>query len=206
MLFALWVFLHLRLASATLFDRSALWPPIHDAGIENIVFAGSGCPAGSVTGDLSDDLAAITLLYDNLTAQAGNGVPASEYRKNCQLNFKINYSSGWQFSVVKADYRGYAQLPTGDSGTTKATYYFSGDSQQFSSAMTIDGPYEGDYIKIDQIGLDRTVWSPCGREALFNINSEVRLSPSDATNHAMMTVRLTDLKFTQVHYLQWQTC
>lgn len=111
-------------------DYLAEGPSGHEVQITGIAFAGSGCPAGSVSGQLSSDLTTITLLYASFIAQAGKGLSASEYRKNCQLNVKLKYPSGWQFSVFKADYRGYAQIPKGDTGTCKATYYFSGDSRQ----------------------------------------------------------------------------
>jgi hypothetical protein len=113
-------------------DNLAAGPSGHEVQITGIAFAGSGCPAGSVSGQLSSDLTTITLLYANFVAESGKGIPASNYRKNCQLNVKLKYPSGWQFSVFKADYRGYAQIPSGDTGTCKATYYFSGDSKQAS--------------------------------------------------------------------------
>jgi hypothetical protein len=163
-------------------------PSGHEVTIKSIAFAGSGCPAGSVAGQLSSDLTTLTLLYDKFVAQAGKGITPSEYRKNCQLNIKLEYPSGWQFSIFKADYRGYAQIPKGDTGTCKATYYFSGDSSQISSTKTIRGPYEDNYIMTNVFGVESTIWSPCGIEGLLNINSEVRLSPPDATKNAQMTV------------------
>jgi hypothetical protein len=184
----------------------AAGPSGHEVQITGIAFAGSGCPAGSVSGQLSTDLTTLTLLYTSFVAQSGKNIPASSYRKNCQLNVKLQYPSGWQFSVFKADYRGYAQIPAGDTGTCKATYYFSGDSTQVSSTMTIKGPYDDNYLKTDQFGVTSTVWSPCGLEGLLNINSEVRLSPSDSTKSGQLTVDSTDLRFKQIHYLQWQKC
>jgi hypothetical protein len=186
--------------------------------IMGLAFAGSGCPAKTVSGQLSSDLTTLTLLYAEFVAQAGANISPSNYRKNCQLNVKIKYPSGWQFSVFKADYRGYAQIPEGDKGTCKATYYFSGDSRQvgspdnqqplsprqhhtprltftthaphqISSTMTILGPYDDNYIKTDEFGVESTVWSPCGLEGLLNINSEIRLTPMDAVKPALMTVR-----------------
>jgi hypothetical protein len=111
-------------------------PSGHDVSITGVAFAGSGCPAGSVAGQLATDLTTLTLLYDSFVSQAGPGIQASEYRKNCQLNVKLEYPQGWQFSVFKADYRGYAQVPEGDTGTVKSTYYFSGDSKQVSYSST----------------------------------------------------------------------
>jgi hypothetical protein len=187
-------------------DSLAAAPSGHEVQITGIAFAGSGCPAGSVSGQLSSDLTTITLLYASFVAQSGKNIAASNYRKNCQLNVKLKYPSGWQFSVFKADYRGYAQIPSGDTGTCKATYYFSGDSRQISSTMTIRGPYDDNYLKTDQFGVESTVWSPCGLEGLLNINSEVRLTPQDSNKAGLLTVDSTDLKFKQIHYLQWTKC
>ena len=55
--------------------------------------------------------------------------------------------------------------------------------------MTIRGPYDDNYIKTDEFGVESTVWSPCGLEGLLNINSEVRLTPMDAVKPALLTVR-----------------
>ncbi|KAK0669877.1 hypothetical protein QBC41DRAFT_364479 [Cercophora samala] len=196
----------LATASPVLVDPLADTPSGHEVTIVGLAFAGSGCPAGTVSGQLSSDLTTITLLYANFVAQAGQGISASNYRKNCQLNVKIKYPQGYQFSVFKADYRGYAQIPAGDTGTCKATYYFSGDSKQITSTLTLKGPYDDNYLKTDTFGVESTVWSPCGLEGLLNINSEVRLSPMDGVKPALLTVDSTDLKFVQKHYLQWQKC
>ncbi|ORY71866.1 uncharacterized protein BCR38DRAFT_493640 [Pseudomassariella vexata] len=176
--------------------------------IKAIKFAGSGCKAGSVESQLSSDKTTLTLLYDSFTAEAGEGIRASNARKNCQLNAAIKYPGGWQFSIFKADYRGSATLGKGDKGVCKATYYFSGDSQQvcISSSKTIDGPYDSGYIKTDEFLVSSKVWSPCGAEGLLNINSEISVKPKDLKAKPYMSVYSTDLKFTQLLYLQWRPC
>lgn len=67
--------------------------------------------------------------------------------------------------------------------------------------MTLKGPFDDNYLKEDQFGVESTVWSPCGVEGLLNINSEVRISPMDATKPALMTVR--SLGSIEV---QWRRC
>jgi hypothetical protein len=181
-------------------------PSGHEVEIHGIAYAGSGCPAGTVAGQLSSDLTTLTLLYDSFVAEAGKGIPPSHRRKNCHLNVKLKYPHGWQFSIFKADYRGYAYIPQGATGTCKATYYFSGSSQQISSTKKIYGPYDNNYLKTDKFGLTSLVWSPCGVEGLLNINSEVRLTPFYSKKPALMTVDSTDLKFHQLYYLQWKKC
>jgi len=178
------------LAAAAPATRPALGgaPSGHEVQIKSISFAGSGCPAGTVSGQLSSDLTTLTLLFAQFTAQAGSGIPAVEYRKNCQLNVKLQYPQGWQWSVFKADYRGYAYLPSGGKGTCKATYYFSGSSQQMSSTIILTGPYDNNYIKTDEFNDVSLVWSPCGMEGMLNINSEVRITPLDSKAPALMTV------------------
>lgn len=72
---------------------------------------------------------------------------------------------------------------------------------QISSTMTIRGPYDDNYLKTDEFGVESTVWSPCGLEGLLNINSEVRLSPPDAVKPAQLTVRTLE-NIT----VQWRRC
>jgi hypothetical protein len=57
--------------------------------------------------------------------------------------------------------------------------------------MTINGPFADNYLKTDQLGLETTVWSPCGSEGMLNINSEVRINPIDTVKNSLMTVRTT---------------
>lgn len=62
------------------------------------------------------------------------------------------------------------------------------ETQQITSTLQIKGPYDDNYLKTDQFGVESTVWSPCGVEGLLNINSEVRLSPADSSKSALLTV------------------
>jgi hypothetical protein len=73
------------------------------------------------------------ILYPELSASIGPGISVTEQRKNCQLNVAITYPGGFQYSILSADYRGYAALQKGVSGTLKSTYYFSGMTEQASS-------------------------------------------------------------------------
>jgi hypothetical protein len=66
------------------------------------------------------------------TAKVGAKADVVDSRKNCQLNLKLEYDSGFSFSVYQADYSGWADLDDGVTGTVKATYYFSGQQDQVS--------------------------------------------------------------------------
>ncbi|KAK4238516.1 hypothetical protein C8A03DRAFT_15021 [Achaetomium macrosporum] len=191
-------------AAPTLAERDG--PSGHEVQIQGFTYGGSGCPANTVGSMLSDDRTTLTLIYDQFIAQAGKGIEPKERRKNCQVNVKLHYPQGWQYSVFKADYRGHATLPAGAKGTTKATYYFSGSSQQVSRAQYFNGPYNADYLKTDAFAIESTVWSPCGAEGMLNVNSAVQLDPLDSEKAALLTSESTDLKFKQICYLQWRKC
>lgn len=64
----------------------------------------------------------------------------------------------------------------------------------------------GDYLKHDTADSTSTVWSPCGASGMLNINSQVRLTSTDSKATGLLTTDSTDLKFTQIAYVQWQKC
>ena len=41
---------------------------------------------------------------------------------------------------------------------------------------------------------------------MLNINSQVRLTATDTKATGLLTTDSTDLKFTQIAYVQWQKC
>jgi len=198
------LFAGVAVAAPTLTERDG--PSGHEVEIRAFTYGGSGCPGGSVGSMLSTDLTTLTLIYDKFIAQSGPGIQSTEYRKNCQVNVKLHYPQGWQFSIFKADYRGHATLPAGTSGMCKATYYFSGDSNQISSTKNFYGAYDADYLKTDVFGVESTVWSRCGTEGLLNINSAIQINPLGSSKPALLTSESTDLKFKQIQYLQWRKC
>jgi len=181
-------------------------PPAGTVQIKGVSYGGSGCPQGSVGSQISSDRTTMTLLFDSYTASIGPGIPVNDQRKNCQLNVDLTYPGGFQYSVLSADYRGYAALQKGVSGTLKSTYYFSGQTDQASTEYDFIGPVTGDYLKHDQADSTSVVWSPCGAEGLLNINSQIRLTATNTSATGLLTTDSTDLKFSQVVYVQWQAC
>lgn len=100
--------------------------------IMGVTYGGTGCPQGSVGYTISDDRSTVTLIYDSYVASIGPGIAITENRKACQINLDIQYPGGFQYSILSADYRGYAAIDKGVTGTLKSTYYFSGLAPQVS--------------------------------------------------------------------------
>ena len=181
-------------------------PPAGSVTIRGVSYGGTGCPQGTMSSQISADRTVVTLIFDSYIASIGPGISVTEQRKNCQLNVDIKYPGGFQYSILSADYRGYAAIQKSVTGTLKSTYYFSGQTAQTSTEYKFEGPVNGDYLKHDTADSTSVVWSPCGTTGMLNINSQVRLATSNSSATGLLTTDSTDLKFTQVVYVQWQKC
>lgn len=134
----------------------------------------------------------------------GTGKAAEESRKNCQINLALEFSPGFSFAIFSADYAGWGDLDTGVSGIVKSTYYFSGEQDQSTSALNIAGPFHGKYYKQDNV--PAAIWSPCGKDAMFNINSEVALTPFATPANGVLAATKEAGRFTSNLYVQWKKC
>lgn len=90
------------------------------------------------------------------------------------------------------------------TGIVKSTYYFSGETDQTSAALTLQGPYYGRYTKSDDLAL--AVWSPCGGKAGLNINSAVSLTPFTGNANGILTSNKESGRFSNNVYVRWRQC
>lgn len=174
--------------------------------IRNIIYGGPGCPQGSVSQLVSPDKQSFTLLFDEYAAEIGPGIPRLKNRKSCQLAVDLSFPSGWSFSLATLDYRGFASLDSGVTGTQVASYYFQGQGYTGTFSTDIRGPYDDNYQVRDQIGLNAMVWSPCGATRALNIKTEVRLAARSSASKGVMTMDSVDGEVKQVYGLNWRRC
>jgi len=182
--------------------------PPDQVRIRSLSWAGSGCPAGTVGGNLASDFKAFTLLFDAYVAEIGPGLPLSQSRRNCQILIDLEFPQGWSYAVFDVDYRGFVSVAPSVSGVQQSSYYFQGEFRTARLHTTLAGPRVGDYQIRDSLGLDTTVWSPCGANRALIINSEVRLlnNGSDPDAQGLITTDSIDGKVTHIYGLQWQRC
>ncbi|KJK54717.1 DUF4360 domain-containing protein, partial [Saccharothrix sp. ST-888] len=130
-------------------------------------------------------------------------------RKNCQLNLDVHVPQGFTYAIAAADYRGFAHLERGASGTEKANYYFQGSPQTSSLSHQFTGSLDDGWQATDTVDVAALVYAPCGEERNFNINTELRVSagtsdPSRTTS--FMTMDSTDGSINTVYHLAWKQC
>jgi hypothetical protein len=198
-------FLSLFTLAAAAFTVSAQTPPANQVTIQSITYGGTGCPQGSVGSSFANDRQSFTLIFDSFVASAGPGVPATDNRKNCQLNIYMKWPQGFTFAVNTIDYRGFVQLPAGATAEQKATYYFQGELQQVSSGTKFTGPVSKDYVSRDTFPVGSLVWAPCGRVIPVNVNAQVRLTTPPG-QQGQITTDSIDGKVKQIYNLSWQRC
>ncbi|RPA77320.1 hypothetical protein BJ508DRAFT_171852 [Ascobolus immersus RN42] len=195
----------LTAASALVIERQASAPPADQVSIESVAWAGTGCPAGSVSEVLDPARQTLTLLFDAFVATIGGGAPVLEQYKACTINIRLKVPQGWSYTVYKTDYRGYAALDAGVTAVQKAIYFFSGESTQWSAQTVFRGPLSKDYLMTDAISDGKTEFSPCGGKANLNINSSLRLTRTGSGTGFISTDSIVN-KVIHQYGLQWQKC
>ncbi|EAS37206.1 uncharacterized protein CIMG_02560 [Coccidioides immitis RS] len=187
-------------------DLSGDAPDPDKVHIVSVNYGGTGCPQGSARTVISDDRETITVIFDKYVAAIGPNVSLDESRKNCQLNLKLQYPGGYQYSVLGVDYRGYARLDRGIDGLQKSNYYYSGETNDFALSTHFTGPTEGDYVLHDDSDQGSRNWSPCGSTRALNINSQVRLTSRDKNASGVLTNDSIDADFRQIFHIKWRKC
>ncbi|KAL1599313.1 hypothetical protein SLS59_006330 [Nothophoma quercina] len=172
--------------------------------ITNVISGGTGCPQGSIDVSWTDNKILPINFGKEFIAAVGPKAEIADSRKFCQLNLALEYSAGYSFAIYSADYAGFAALDTGVSGTVKSTYYFSGQTDQASSALTLTGPTKAWFKKQDDIAL--AVWSPCSGDALFNVDASVALTPLASEKSGYLGIAKESGRLSSNLYVQWKKC
>ena len=188
-------------AATSAFATSPPW-----AHVESISYAGSGCPAGSVAENLSDDLTAFTLLFDDYVAEVGPGISRREARKNCQINLDLKFPQGWSYTLFEVDYRGYVGIDRGVTALQSSRYYFQGNRHSCKFDTKFYGSMDDDYEIHDTVAASALVWSPCGANRSLNINTQVRLASRKRGATGIITMDSVDGQVTQLYGIKWKRC
>ncbi|MET7418916.1 DUF4360 domain-containing protein [Dactylosporangium sp. NPDC005555] len=184
-------------------------PPPNEVSISVATANGSGCPDGTAAVDVSLDRRAFTITYSQYMAQVGVGTKPTDFRKNCQIALQVHIPNGFTYAIAEADYRGYASLAAGATGTAVASYYFQGNSQTARATHPFRGPLEDNWQTKDTVGVAALVFQPCGEQRNLNINTELRVNagrsnPKKTTS--FMAMDSTDGSFSTVYNLAWKRC
>lgn len=183
-------------------------PDPREITIGGVIAGGTGCPQSTVSSLLSPDGRAVTLIFDAFTVEAGPNVPFGEGRKFCNIALDLRIPGGWQYSIFKVDYLGFAKLQALTKGFLRSTYRIAGSSGRTSQATfttELRGSYDGPYEVNDDIDVESTVWSPCGINRALNIRTDLSVQAASG-RRALLTVDMIEGEFKQIYRMQFRRC
>jgi hypothetical protein len=165
---------------------------------------GSGCPdaTSTATATASPDDSSFRVDFSGYLAWAGDGAPATAFRRNCQFTFQITAPDGLTYAVDQASYSGFALLSDDGTGSESTRYYFQGNSSTPTATHSFTGPQAEVWQATNDFPPDAQRFAPCYADRLLNINTELRLRPLPASSPT--NVLVLDPSFT-VH-LTWRPC
>ena len=167
-------------------------------------YGGNGCPAGSASVTLSPDNKALTLIFDQYSAQAG-GFSGRIARKTCNIAIPVHVPQGFSVSIIAVDYRGFNALPGGAQSRFNAEYFFAG-SVGPKVARTFYGPLTSDYLINNNLQVGALVWSACGADVNLRVNTSMTAIANGANEDTLATVDSADFKAGVVYRFSWRRC
>lgn len=143
---------------------------------------GTGCSTGTVAPVFADDRSSLTLIFNDMIADIGPGVPRQRSRRHCNVDVAMKVPAGWTFEVAEVNWRGLVDVDKGVRGVLAGQWYWDGEKQRGRGDMVVtkkvvDGPFSGSYLKNKAGEKDRGgVFMSCTtKDVTLNINTVVRL-------------------------------
>jgi Domain of unknown function (DUF4360) len=189
--------------------------------VANIQAIGSGCPPGSYSANISPDGQSFSLLLDNYVAQSTMQNPIA--RLMCELKVSMRVPRGWSYSVISADYRGYAYAEVGTVVTHQGLYSFDGSKPKnerpgYGEGGTYSfrtqefrGPYNGNYYIHHDLDPRVAPWAPCRNEDLQTLHITTFLMARNLNLSSLLNAQITldsvdGQVQSQSYRLVWRQC
>lgn len=191
--------------SALFASHAALADAPTGVTIRSVQYSGNGCPEGTVASYITEDAKVFQLGFDQFMAESFAGSLPSDRYKACNILVGLHIPGGWQYSIFKVDYRGYADVDAGLTGTLRSQMSFAAVPGISTLVSNFRGPVSTSYRRVHDVDLESIVWSPCGIDRPLSIKASVALS-GDRNRNGLMTVDTATGEFQTLYHLQWQRC
>jgi hypothetical protein len=168
-------------------------------------YGGSGCPAGTASATVSPDGKALSIIFDDYIVEAGGETRKRLARKNCSIAIPVHVPQGFSVSIIDVDYRGYNMIPRGGKARFSAEYFFAGRRGP-KVVKNFRGAMDDEYLVRNKLGLNATVWSPCGADVNLRVNSSMMVKTNRRKEETMATVDSADFSAAMVYHLKFKRC
>lgn len=168
-------------------------------------YGGSGCPAGTASATVSPDGKALSIIFDDYIVEAGGETRKRLARKNCSIAIPVHVPQGFSVSIIDVDYRGYNMIPRGGKARFSAEYFFAGRRGP-KVVKNFRGEMDDEYLVRNKLGLNASVWSPCGADVNLRVNSSMMVKTNRKKEETMATVDSADFSAAMVYHLKFKRC
>ncbi len=187
--------------------------------IQFVKAKGTGCMNGQVSVSISPDGQEFSVLMDNYIAETTTNLNL-DY-KSCILEVGIAAPVGWSYSLVSADYRGFAHAEAGTQVSHQVLYSFDGskpinEKPGFADApgrysfkqQVFSGPFTDGYFIRNQIDSRTSLWSPCSMGAAqpLIIQTYLMARSLKRSGLAQITLDSVDGVIAQQFKWSWKQC
>lgn len=180
-------------------------PSVNDIYIREIRANGSGCPSGTVSSVIGADGQSFVIIFNDMQLAYPPGNFAQT--KSCTAVLQLHVPQGLQVSVGTINTSGYASLAQGHRAAQFSTYSFAGQPLAGTFRTPLNGPFEDVYRFTDQVAISSLVWSRCGAQAPFMINTTLSLNTgNNRQGTAVLSNDTIDGEFKKILHIQWRYC
>jgi len=128
---------------------------------------GNGCNNSSASASITEDGQTLSVLFDNYQADIGIGSSnpqALQVKRDCHVLIDVDVPPGYQYAIVRTEYRGFAALPASAYGFHRFTQIIQGVGMPPSMREAqLRGPIANNYeVAVDQKP-GREVYSTCNK-------------------------------------------
>lgn len=153
---------------------------------DNIRFGGSGCPKGTAQVIPSFDSKTISVIFDEFSASTETGTVRD--RKACNVVLPISVPQGSTIGLVRVDYRGYAYVANkrGHFAKLSSDFFWAGNNGYGKKRLFKRG-YDDDFLITERFRGRSVVYSPCGKNVNFRMNTVVEARKKQANSNGLET-------------------
>ncbi len=156
-----------------------------------VVVIQANCGGGSYSVVNSPDGTAVSVLFDNFTAQGIQAVSGG-VRTNCDVRIPLNLPAGYSLGVFRISYRGFAHLDAGQSAQLSVNYSGGRQGRGRSFRRAVNCVYDGDYAFDENIGAGLMKRAGCGEDAALNFAATLDLLANRGSREALVTLDSLD--------------
>jgi len=149
------------------------------------------------------------LIFSEFIAAMGPSIAPTEKTKRCLINFNLEISQGWQFTIFQVDYRGYADLDIGTTGQHNTSYFFvdSASTKRINAVQKFTAPFKSDFTSQHNIGLTSPLWSNCATTSqTLTLDTSLALEGLSEKQAVLSLDSIDAEAVPQKFHLAWRRC